>query len=380
MKHYPTDNVGVTGYNIYNGATLLSSSVTNSIVLSGLTCNTSYSFTVKAKDAAGNLSAASNSASTITPICDTQAPTAPANLVASAISTTSALLSWAASSDNVDVTGYQVFKGGVLLTTTATSMSVTGLTCNTAYSFTVKVTDAAGNLSASSNSANITTNACPTGEIVYDDNLNSSWEDWSWSAYRYFNTTSPTAAEGINSVKVDYGGYGGFSLRKNAFITPAANTVIKFWAYSTSANSLDFSTQNDDGSAQSTSVFLTTVANQWKEFTVTMSDLGNPSVIKRINIKNNSGNSPTVYFDYIRFDSGTSAPDTQAPTAPANLAISNVSSSGLTLAWTSATDNVGVTGYQVFQGAALIANNITGTTYNVAGLSCATAYIFRYCK
>jgi len=373
-----TDNVGVTGYNIYNGVTLLTSSTNNTINLSGLTCSTAYSFTVKAKDAAGNLSIASNMVSATTTICDTQAPDTPANLTASSTSTTSTLLSWTASTDNVGVTGYQVFKGGTLLTTTTGStLTATSLTCNTAYSFTVKAIDAAGNLSASSNTANVTTNACPTGEIVYDDNLNANWEDWSWSAYRYFNTTTPTAAEGVNSIKVDYGGYGGFSLRKNAFITPTSNTVIKFWAYSTGINSLDFSTQNDDGGAQSNSVFLNTIANQWQEFTVTMSQLGNPPLIKRINIKNNSGNSPTVYFDYIRFDTGTSAPpDTQAPTAPSNVVASNVGPSGLTLTWTASTDNVGVTGYQVFQGTTMIANNLTATTYSVSGLSCATAYNF----
>ncbi|MBB3837535.1 chitodextrinase [Runella defluvii] len=372
-----TDNVGVTGYNIYNGTTLLASSVNNSTLLSGLACNTGYSFTVKAKDAAGNLSVASNVVSITTPICDTQAPTSPTNLTASNVSTTSTLLSWTAATDNVGVTNYQVFRGTTLAaTTTATSLAITALSCNTPYLFTVKAVDAAGNVSASSNGANITTNACPTGEIVYDDNLNANWEDWSWSAYRYFNTTTPTAAEGVNSIKVEYGGYGGFSVRKNAVITPTTNTVIKFWAYSTGVNSLDVSTQPDDSGPQSNSVFLNTVANQWQEYTVTMANLGNPSAIKRINIKNNSGNSPTVYFDYIRFDSGTSTPDTQAPTSPTNLTTSNVGSTSLTLAWTSATDNVGVTSYQVFQGATMIASNITGTTYNVTNLSCATSYSY----
>ena len=61
-----TDNVGVTGYNIYNGTTLAFTAATNSAGLSGLTASTTYNFTVKAKDAAGNLSAASNAVSVTT--------------------------------------------------------------------------------------------------------------------------------------------------------------------------------------------------------------------------------------------------------------------------------------------------------------------------
>ncbi|MFK7060703.1 M4 family metallopeptidase [Flavobacterium oreochromis] len=61
-----TDNVGVIGYNIYNGTTLLVSSATTSATVSNLTASTTYNFTVKAKDAAGNLSAASNAVSVTT--------------------------------------------------------------------------------------------------------------------------------------------------------------------------------------------------------------------------------------------------------------------------------------------------------------------------
>ena len=61
-----TDNVGVTGYNIYNGTTLAFTATTNSAGLTGLTASTTYNFTIKAKDAAGNLSAASNAVSVTT--------------------------------------------------------------------------------------------------------------------------------------------------------------------------------------------------------------------------------------------------------------------------------------------------------------------------
>ncbi|NJK87033.1 MAG: fibronectin type III domain-containing protein, partial [Bacteroidales bacterium] len=82
---------------------------------------------------------------------DTQAPTVPTGLASSSVAQTSFTLSWTASTDNVGVTAYEVFKGGVSVGTTAsTTMNITGLTCGTAYSMTVKARDAAGNTSAAS--------------------------------------------------------------------------------------------------------------------------------------------------------------------------------------------------------------------------------------
>lgn len=155
-----TDNVGVTGYDVYQGATLLGTVATTTYNVTGLTASTAYTFSVKAKDAAGNISAASNvvNVTTLAPVADTTAPTAPTSLTASGTTQTTTNLSWTASTDNIGVTGYDVYQGTTLLGTVATTTyNVTGLTAATAYTFSVKAKDAAGNISAASNSVNVTT-------------------------------------------------------------------------------------------------------------------------------------------------------------------------------------------------------------------------------
>lgn len=164
-----TDNVGVTSYRIFNGATQLASTTGLNYNLTGLTPNTSYNITVKAVDAAGNVSPASNAASFTTLAVtgpDTQAPSAPTSLhVMGTTTSTTVPLMWNASTDNVGVTGYQVFQGNSLIATVSGSTLeylATGLTPSTAYSFTVKAVDAAGNVSAASNIVNVTTPNAPT--------------------------------------------------------------------------------------------------------------------------------------------------------------------------------------------------------------------------
>ncbi|WP_370087784.1 GEVED domain-containing protein [Ekhidna sp.] len=98
---------------------------------------------------------------------DTQAPSVPTNLSASSVTQTSLTLSWTASTDNVGVTGYDVYQGGTNIgSVTGTTANVTGLTASTTYSFTVRAKDAAGNVSAASAALNVTTQSagmsCPT--------------------------------------------------------------------------------------------------------------------------------------------------------------------------------------------------------------------------
>ncbi|MEU9593701.1 cellulase family glycosylhydrolase [Streptomyces sp. NPDC048193] len=106
---------------------------------------------------------------------DTQAPTAPGTPVASAVTATSVTLAWSAATDNVGVTGYDVVRvdGGTetrVATSTARTATVTGLTPDTAYSFAVRARDAAGNRSARSATASVTTGgsaaACSVGYRV----------------------------------------------------------------------------------------------------------------------------------------------------------------------------------------------------------------------
>jgi chitinase len=162
-----TDNVGVTGYDVYKASVLVGSTTGGtSFTVTGLSSNVTYSFTVKAKDAAGNISASSSALNVTTSgSVDTTAPTAPTNLIASAATYNSVTLSWAASTDNVAVSGYDIFRATVLIGSTsgATSFNVTNLDPSTMYSFTVKAKDAAGNISTASNAVSVTTSPQPAG-------------------------------------------------------------------------------------------------------------------------------------------------------------------------------------------------------------------------
>lgn len=82
---------------------------------------------------------------------DTQAPTAPKLLVANSTTNTSTRLTWEASTDNVNVSSYNIYKDDVYVgNSTIRSYSVTGLTGGTTYALSVKAKDPAGNLSTAS--------------------------------------------------------------------------------------------------------------------------------------------------------------------------------------------------------------------------------------
>lgn len=91
---------------------------------------------------------------------DTQAPTTPTNLTSTGKTSSSVSLSWGASTDNTGVAAYDVYSGSSqVLSVSGTSATVGGLSASTAYTFTVKARDAAGNTSGASNSVSVTTNA-----------------------------------------------------------------------------------------------------------------------------------------------------------------------------------------------------------------------------
>jgi chitodextrinase len=167
-----TDNVAVTGYQIFNDLIQVGSSAVPAFTFEPVTPGQIYHFTVKASDAANNISGASNEA--VVPQVDTTSPSAPTQLSA-AVSGTQAILSWTASTDNIAVTQYQIFRNGSLLDTSLTnSFTVTGLLAGQTDSYSVKALDAAGNVSDSSNVLSVSA-ASPTGPAAPKDLI----------AYRY---------------------------------------------------------------------------------------------------------------------------------------------------------------------------------------------------
>ena len=113
---------------------------------------------------------------------DTQAPTAPGTPTATA-SANSVALSWPAATDNIGVSGYQVFREAgandvAVATSTGTSATVTGLTANTAYQFYVVAKDAAGNASPPSAVVAVTTSGGGTpGACTVAYAIPSAWSN-----------------------------------------------------------------------------------------------------------------------------------------------------------------------------------------------------------
>jgi glucose/arabinose dehydrogenase len=182
-----TDNVGVAFYDVYHDGQLMKS-------VSGTTLSTSltvvggvtWGLYVNARDAAGNVSQASTTVPITPPQCqaDTQPPTAPTQLTGSASGTT-VTLTWAASSDNIGVRAYDIFRNGSKVGTVtgtatvppATSFIDSGLTANTSYQYYVVARDAQANVSARSNTAAVSTGAacsnsvCTVTQIATDTDI-----------------------------------------------------------------------------------------------------------------------------------------------------------------------------------------------------------------
>lgn len=140
-----TDNVGVTGYNVYLNGDFVSATQNLSFDFSGLTPDTQYQGGVEATDAAGNISTRVTVLFTTLQV-DNEAPTVPTGVTASNITSGGATISWNASTDNVGVTGYNIAVDGVLVANiSGTSYNLVGLNPLTSYLVSVTAQDAAGN-------------------------------------------------------------------------------------------------------------------------------------------------------------------------------------------------------------------------------------------
>jgi endonuclease I len=145
---------------------------------------------------------------------DTQAPTAPTSLASTATTASSISVAWNASTDNVGVTGYNVYANGVLKNTVTTlNYTITGLTASTTYSINVTARDAAGNTSTSSNTISATTNTSggsggTATELLFSEYIEGSGNN---KALEIANNTGASVSLSAYTVKKQTNGAGAWS-------------------------------------------------------------------------------------------------------------------------------------------------------------------------
>lgn len=327
---------------------------------------------------------------------DTETPSIPANLIASATTETTTQLSWSASSDNIGVTGYDIYQNGTLLTTVSTNNhNVSGLTPGTSYTFAVRAKDAAGNLSAMSNSINVITSDSNTGGNATELFLSEYIEGSSLNkALEIANFTGGSVNLSGYTIKKQTNGSGSWSSGLNlsgivsdkdvyVVANSSAATTIKNAADITSGGSeLSFNGNDAIGLFKNGTLidiigtFNGGSSNFAKDVTlIRKSSVTTPSVTYNVSEWNSLGQDTFDNLGSHTFNGSGAGPDTQAPSQPTNLVMTGVTQNALHLQWNASSDNIGVTSYRILQDGNLLGTT-AGTLYAVSGLSANTTYNF----
>lgn len=399
--HASTDNIGVVSYDVFRNGILTGTVTTTNFTITNLACGSTNAMTVKAKDAAGNTSDANPVFEVYTTACDNVAPSVPTNLTVSNITANAAQLSWNASTDNVGVTGYEVFNGNArIASTTGNSCSLTNLFSSTAYNIRVKALDGSGNVSDASSAVNFSTLASATDitvlrtldAIVADGNITESvWAANTPITKTITGTTNNNATFGVLYdatylyVAIRVTDAANFNDSPNAwdddaieiFIDGDHNRGTVYDAYDRQIIKVYGSPANtvweSNGTSSGTSSGWKSVAGGYTmEFAIPWSAInvvptsgksvgfdvaiddddngaGRDSQLTWAGNGDNWGN--TSAFGSLILGSqttGEGSVDTIAPSVPANLVATLVSTIGFTLNWDASTDNIGVTSYDVY--------------------------------
>ncbi len=299
-----TDTKGVVGYDYkVNAGSWQSLTNALSVNLTSLTPWTSYTVQVRARDAATNIGPASSNSFT-TP--DTHAPTAPTGLSGSAPNSNTVNLSWNASTDNVAVTGYRVYRNGSQIGTSATtSYSDGGRTGSTTYSYQVAAYDAVPNVSGLSNLINVTTpdSIAPTtptslsATAVSPTQINLSW-----------GGSTDTGGSGLAGYKVHRNG----SLIASPTATSFSDTGLAggtAYSYTVAAydNATNISPQSNTANATTWPAVTVSVSSgnwRWRKFNNNPTQVDPPVVCSATG---GSGTGYTFAWQWISGDTQTSA-------------------------------------------------------------------------
>ena len=414
-----SDNIGVAGYTVYRSGSTLGTvpGATFAYIDGTVAAATTYSYTVDAFDAAGNHSAPSAGVGDTT--LDWVAPSVPAGLTATAASPTQVTIGWSASTDNVGVAGYTVYRNGSALATVgAATLAYFDLSTapSTSYAYTVDAFDAAGNHSAQSAPAAVTTPAVPdttppstpaglaavngTGSVSLS--WNASSDDVGVAGYTvYRNGSALGTVSGTTLAYID---------GTVAAATPYSYAVDAFDAAGNHSSpsagvgdtTLDWVTPSVPGSPSAAATAPTQVNLGWSASTDNVGVAGytvyrNGSQLAIVDASTLSYSdlttAPSTSYSYTvdAFDvagnhSAQSAsasvttpaqPDTSPPTTPAGLTAQALSGTQVNLSWNASTDDVGVSGYTVYRNGSQLAT-VSGSTLTYSDLSVAPSTSYAY--
>lgn len=224
-----TDNVGVAGYQVLRDGRPVGETVGTTATDRGLSAGTTYRYTVVARDEAGNLGPAAGPVE-VTPAGaaggDVQAPTVPTGLAATAGAGGDVRLTWTASTDNVGVSGYLVYRDGGYAGWSATPAWTDPGAGAGPFEYAVRALDAIGNRSLKSdphtwspNGQDTTAPSVPPGLTAVAEGGGSVRLSWS----------SSTDDVGVASYLIYRdGGYVGWSATPGHTDRAAAGTPVTY--------------------------------------------------------------------------------------------------------------------------------------------------------
>jgi hypothetical protein len=144
----------------YGSTTTLDASYVSahSVLITGLSSSTVYHFRIHTRDSSNNLTTSVDDTFTTSSTPDNTEPSSPGNLSGSSITTNSITVNWSASSDNIAVIGYNIYRNNEFIaSTTALNFTDLGLNLGTSYVYTITAYDAASNESPRTNNITLTT-------------------------------------------------------------------------------------------------------------------------------------------------------------------------------------------------------------------------------
>ena len=298
-----TDNVGVTGYNVFLDGDLAGTSANTSFDFSGLSADTQYMASVQAFDAAGNTSGSAMISFTTLSI-DNEAPTAPTNVTASNITENSARIDWVASTDNIGVVQYNVTVNNAFLgSTPTTTFNLTGLVPVTTYNVEVRAEDAAGNESAAGTKSFQTLEGNTGGGLIAAYYFETGLQGWIDGGRDCQLQATSNSCEGVQSIKLRNGSNSARATSPALDLTGNTQVTFDMQVFASGMESNDsfsvqisqgnsYTTIYDSGAVSNGSCFPVSVVLNSTDFTFSNNN--------RFRVQNNGNkNNDVIWFDEV---------------------------------------------------------------------------------